>query len=103
MMADSRRQFARRQRARRLVALRPVLIVGAFLTLGLAAGWMLLYSNWLALQSVDVNGVHLLTSRQIERAAALPTGEALVRLDLGAATQRIEQIPAVGAATVSRS
>jgi cell division protein FtsQ len=103
MMADSRRQFARRQRARRLVALRPVLIVGAFLALGLAAGWMLLYSHWLALQSVDVNGVHLLTSRQIERAAALPTGEALVRLDLGAATQRIEQIPAVGAATVSRS
>jgi len=102
MMADSRQRFARRQRARRLVALRPVLIVGAVLAVGLGIGWTLLYSHWLTLQSIDVEGVHLLTSRQIERAAALPTGESLVSLDLGAATARIEQIPAVGGATVSR-
>jgi cell division protein FtsQ len=103
MMADSRRRFARRQRSRRLVVLRPVLIVGAVLALGLGAGWTLLYSHWLALQSVDVKGVHLVTNRQVERAAALPTGEALVRLDLSGATERIEQIPAVGGVTVSRS
>jgi cell division protein FtsQ len=101
-MGDSRRRFARRQRSRRLVALRRVLIVVAVLTLGLGAGWTLLYSHWLALQSIDVKGVHLLTSRQIEQAAALPTGHALVRLDLGAARERIEQIPAVGGVTVSR-
>jgi cell division protein FtsQ len=102
-MADSRRRFARRQRARRVVALRPVLIVAGVLAVALAAGWALLYSPWLALQDVDVEGAHLLTTEQIKRAAALPTGEALVRLDLSAAGERIEQIPAVGAVTVSRS
>jgi cell division protein FtsQ len=102
-MADAHRLFARRQRARRVVALRPVLIVAGILVVALGAGWAVLYSHWLALQSVDVRGVHLLTSRQVERAAALPSGEALVRLDLGAAGGRVEQIPAVDAVTVSRS
>jgi cell division protein FtsQ len=102
-MADTRRRFARRQRTRRLVALRPVLIAAGVVVLALGAGWALLYSQWLSLQTVDVQGVHLLTSRQIERAADLPTGEALVHLDLGAASDRVERIPAVGAVTVSRS
>jgi cell division protein FtsQ len=102
-MADSRQRFARRQRTRRLVALRPVLAVAAVIALGVGAAWTLLYSHWLALQAIDVQGVHQLSNRQIEQAAALPNGEALARLDLDAAAERIEQIPAVGAATVSRS
>jgi cell division protein FtsQ len=102
-MADSKGRFARRQRTRRLVALRPVLIVAAVILLGLGAAWTLLYSHWLALQAVEVEGVERLSSEQIERAAALPAGSALVRLDLDAAANRIEQIPAVGSATLSRS
>jgi cell division protein FtsQ len=102
-MADSRQRFARRQRTRRLVALRPALVVGGVIVLGLGAGWTLLYSHWLALQTVDVEGVHQLSSAQIERAASLPAGTPLARLDLDAATDRIEQIPGVGSAAVSRS
>ena len=102
-MADTHRLFARRQRAQRVGALRPVLIVAGLLAVALGAGWALLYAHWLALQNVDVRGVHLLTSRQVERAAALPSGESLVRLDLGAAGEQVEQIPAVHAVTVSRS
>jgi cell division protein FtsQ len=102
-MADSRGRFARRQRTRRLVALRPVLVVASVILLGLGAGWTLLYSHWLALQTVEVAGVDRLSSKQIERAAALPAGSALARLDLDAAADRIEQIPAVRSATLSRS
>jgi cell division protein FtsQ len=102
-MADSRRRFARRQRTRRLVALRLVLIVAAVILLGLGAVWTLLYSHWLALQTVEVAGVDRLSSKQIERAAALPAGSALASLDLDAAADRIEQIPAVRSATLSRS
>jgi cell division protein FtsQ len=69
----------------------------------LAAGaWLLLGSRFLAVRSVQVTGTHLVPKSEVLAAAAIPQGQPLIRVDAGAVAGRIERIPQVQSAQVSR-
>jgi len=98
----SRRRFARRQWARRWLAWKPVLAV--LLLLGLVAGgiWLVFFSSFLAVQGVQVAGVQQLRAADIERAAAVPDGQPLARVDLDRIRTRVESLAPVRSADVTR-
>lgn len=98
----SRRRFARRQRARRWLAWKPVLVV--VLLVGLVAGgaWLVYFSSYLSVQGVEVSGVEQLGAAEVERAAAVPTGEPLATVDLDRIRTRVEALAPVRSADVTR-
>jgi cell division protein FtsQ len=101
-MVDPRRLFARRRRSRRFRILRRVLVAVTLLAVVGGAVWLVYFSSVLAATTVRVEGVDQLPEQQIIDAAGLPMGEPMMRIDLGAAEQRIEKIPAVQSAEISR-
>jgi cell division protein FtsQ len=76
--------------------------VAAVVALLLGAAWVVLASPWLAVHDVEVAGVHRLSAQQVEAAADVPTGRPLVRLDLGGLRDRVEALPGVESAVVTR-
>jgi cell division protein FtsQ len=77
-----------------------------FVLAGLAivggAGWALLGNRMLVVRSVTVSGTHLLSTGQVTVAAGVPLGTPLLRVDAGAVTRRVEAIPQVASATVTK-
>jgi cell division protein FtsQ len=67
------------------------------------AAWALLGSSLLVVRHVVVSGNRLVPAAEVRRAAKIPAGQPLARVNTGAAVRRIEQIPAVLSATVGRS
>lgn len=98
----SRRRFARRQWARRWLAWRYV--AGAVAVTGLAGAgvWLVFFSSVLAVGSVVVAGTDELDPAQVRRAAAVPSGEPLARVDLTAVRARVEAMAWVREAEVTR-
>ncbi len=98
----SRRRFARRQRARRWLAWRRVLV--ALLVLLLAGGglWLVFGSSYLSVQGAYVTGTDHLRPGQVERAAAVPLGEPLATVDLDRIRTRVEALAPVASADVTR-
>lgn len=98
----SRRRFARRQWARRWLAWKPVL--AAVLVLVLVGGgiWLVFFSAYLSVSGVQVTGTELLRTAQVERAAAVPEGDALATVDLDRIRARVEALAAVRSADVTR-
>lgn len=99
----SRRRFARRQWARRWLAWRVVL--AALLLVGAVAGgvWLVWFSSVLAVAHVDVEGDDLLTSSAVRQAARVPLGEPLARTDTDAIRARVEALPQVASADVTKT
>jgi cell division protein FtsQ len=99
----ARQRFVRRQWARRWLRWRGVLV--ALLALVLVAGtlWLFLASSVLAVSGVQVDGVSVLKPSQVRRAAAVPTGEPLARVDLRAIAKRVRRLAAVRDVDVSRA
>jgi cell division protein FtsQ len=64
--------------------------------------WALFGNRVLVVRSVTVTGTHLLTSAQVIAAADVPLGQPLLRVDAGAVTRRIEAIPQVASAAVTK-
>ena len=100
--SDSSR-FTRRQWVRRLRSARPWLLTVAMVGLVALAGWAVFFSSWLATEQVDVGGTEIVSSDEVRKVAAIDMGTPLVRVDLDAARDRIEDLPAVDSATVHRS
>ncbi|GAB2879234.1 cell division protein FtsQ/DivIB [Nocardioides pacificus] len=100
--ARSRRRFERRQRARRWRLWRVVVAVVGVLTLVALTLWLVLYSSVLAVQGVRVEGNDLLDDDVVRRAAAVPDGEPLARLDVDAIRSRVAALAAVRSVDVSR-
>lgn len=68
------------------------------------AGWALLGSRFLVVRSVHVTISGRLVSRgQVVSAADVPAGLPLIRVNTGAVARRVERIPQVQSATVSKS
>lgn len=65
-------------------------------------GWALFGNRVLVVRSVTVTGTHLLSPAQVTAVADVLAGTPLVRVDTGAVTRRVEAIPQVASATVSR-
>lgn len=91
------RRATRRRRVRRLGLLAAV--VGT-----VAAGvWVVGWSGLLAARSVTVEGEQTLTVAEVRTAAAVPIGTPLARLNLRAIESRVQSLPLVESAEVSRS
>ncbi len=98
----SRRRFARRQWARRWLAWRRVLAVVVVLLVVGGGLWLVYFSSYLSVRGVQVTGTELLRPAQVERAAAVPTGDPLATVDLDRIRARVEALAAVRSADVTR-
>lgn len=99
----ARKDFRKRRFAGRWRRLRWMVL--ALLLVGLVAGsvWAVFFSTYVTVRGVDVTGTQTLGDRRVERAAGVPTGTPLARVDLGAIRARVESIPSVRRVEVSRS
>ncbi len=99
----TRRRFARRQWARRWGAWRWG--IAGLLAVALVVGgtWLVFFSAVLAVEQVTVTGTSYLSAAQVESAAGVTLGRPLARVDLGTVEARVEALPAVEDATVSRA
>lgn len=99
----ARKEFRRRRQAGRWRRARPYLLVVLALLLVAGAAWVVLASSLLTAERVAVRGNATLSTGRIERAAHVPLGTPLARVDLGAVRARVEAVPAVRRAEVSRA
>jgi cell division protein FtsQ len=81
---------------------RAAFFVLAGLAIVAGSGWALLGNRVLVVRSVAVTGTHLLIPGQVIVAADVPPGTPLLRVDAGAVTRRVEAIPQVASATVTK-
>lgn len=75
------------------------------MALGLVAGgiWVVGFSQALAVTNVKVSGTTSLTPEAVTRAAAVPMGTPMVRLDLKPISERVAALPQVAKVDVVRS
>ena len=96
------RRFMARARQRRLRAAMPwAVTLGVLLVVG-GLAWLVYGTSVLGVRDVHVVGTDSLTPAQVEEAAAVPAAEPLARVDLDAVRDRVQALPAVERAVVSR-
>lgn len=100
---SSRRRFARRAWSRRWATLRRVAVAVVLLALVAGAGWLVFVSSVLAVRDVAVTGTRTVAEQRISAAAEVPVGRPLARVDTGRIRERVEDVPVVASADVSRS
>lgn len=98
----ARRAFQRRRWARRWLSWRrslvALVVVGG---IGLG-GYALWFSSWLTVEQVAVSGAEQVEPAEIERAAGVPLGEPLARVDLDAISTRVGSLAIVEEVDVVR-
>lgn len=101
------KDFRRRRRAlaRRGLRRRLLLAVAVLLVVAVVAGsvWVVFWSSYLTVRSAQITGNSSIGTARIERVAAVPVGKPLARVNLDAIRRRVEAIPAVKSADVSRA
>jgi cell division protein FtsQ len=99
----ARKDFLKRRHAGRWRRLR--MIVLALLLVAAVSGsvWLVFFSSYVTARSVDVSGARTVAESRIKRAAEVPMGTPLARLDLNAIRTRVESIESVRRVEVSRS
>lgn len=91
----------RRQRRRRRQILVAALVA---LVVLLGAGvWVVRWSSLLAVRTVTVEGISLLTVGQVREAGWIAEGTPLARVNVGAVASRVAELPAVQSVRVHRS
>ncbi len=98
----ARSEFRKRRHAGRWRTLRRVLL--ALLVVGLVAagGWLVYASPYVTAEGEQVTGLRSVSQARVERAADVPIGTPLARVDVAAIRDRVESIPAVRRAEVTR-
>jgi cell division protein FtsQ len=99
----ARKDFRRRRNAGRWRRLRLVLLSLLLLAAVSASVWLVFFSSYVAARNVEITGTSTLADARVERAADVPTGTPLARVDLGAVRARVEANASVKSAEVSRS
>jgi cell division protein FtsQ len=80
-----------------------LLATAAAVLVSALTAWIVGFSPLLGAKTVTVRGAHLVTAAQVRAAAGIKSGTPLVRLDPGAIARRVEKLPEVATARVSRS
>ncbi|MFD9485472.1 cell division protein FtsQ/DivIB [Streptomyces sp. NPDC059991] len=102
--SGSRRPGAGRPRLRLPARRRLLLILATAVVLGAAAVWVLYGSTWLRVEQVETTGTEVLSTAEVEAAAAVPVGSPLVSVDTGAIEARLlRKLPRLDSVEVSRS
>lgn len=98
----ARADFTRRRRQERLRRIRLWLI--GLLVLVLLGGviWLVFFSRFLIVKKVSVSGEGIISTKRVVRTAAVPMGQPLARVDLDAIQSRVESLPPVRSAEVTR-
>ena len=99
----ARKRFARRQWSRRWLLWRRVLVTLLVLAALAGAGWLVFFSQTLAVSHVRVAGTSVLDPREVRQVAAVPRGEPLARVNVDAVAARVEGLAPVRAVDVSRA
>lgn len=91
-------------RRRRYFQERRKLLIGGGVTLVVAIvmAWLLFFSSVFGFEKVVIKGADTATVKAINE-QAIPDGSPLISLDIGAIRDRVEKLPMVQSATVSRS
>jgi cell division protein FtsQ len=100
--ARTRRRFARRQWRRRWLAWRHVVVLVLVLALLGTGGYVVWFSSWLDVESVDVSGANSITADDVRARALIENGTPLARVDLGRAESRVRSLAVVKEVDVSR-
>ena len=96
------RRFMARARQRRLRAAMPwAVTLGVLLVMG-GLAWVVYGTSVLGVREVKVVGTDTLTPAQVEEAASVRLAEPLARVDLDGIRDRVQALPAVERAVVSR-
>jgi cell division protein FtsQ len=99
---SSVRRFMARARQRRLRAAVPWAVAAGVVLVAGALLWTVYGTSVLGVRAVRVEGAELLTPLQVEQAAGVTMRAPLARADLGAIRRRVEALPPVRRAVVSR-
>lgn len=102
-VSTTRKKFLRRQRARRWLVWRRILLALLAVAAVAALVWLFFFSSVLSVKGAEVHGVDVLEPADVEKVAAVPLGEPLATVDLTAIEARVEQLPAVKTAEASRA
>ncbi|HYH34309.1 MAG TPA: FtsQ-type POTRA domain-containing protein [Nocardioides sp.] len=100
--ARSRRAFARRQWARRWLRWKYLLLVLLLAGCLVGGAWLLWFSSFLAVSTVEVRGEESLSAQQVREAASVPAGEPLARVDVTDVRARVQALADVRSAEVTR-
>lgn len=103
------RLFRQRQWARRWGTWRGAVVLALVVVLTVLTAWLVFFSSVLAVEAsskhpggVEVVGESQISEAVVVRRARVPVGEPLARVDLDAIRERVQGIPAVQSADVSR-
>ena len=99
----SRRRFARRAWARRWANLRRLFLLLVLVAMVAGAVWLVFFSSVLSVRNVHVAGVRTVPAEAVTKAAAVPLGEPLASVDVDQVQERVESLPVVEHADISRS
>jgi len=99
----ARKDFRKRRNAGRWRVVRRLAL--ALLLVGLVAGavWAVFFSSYVTAREVDVRGNGTISDAKVERAAAVPIGTPLARVDMKAIVARVQPISEVRYVEVGRS
>lgn len=95
-------EFRRRRRAGRWRVVRRVAALVLVLAVLCGAGWLVFFSDYVTAERVEITGADSIPAVRVRRAADVPTGTPLARIDLDRVRARVEAIPAVRSVEVSR-
>lgn len=99
----NRKRFARRQWARRWLAWRTLTVAVVLVAVAVGLVWLFYFSSALAVSGATVAGASGPQAQQVRRAAQVPLGTPLATVPLDAIDARVENLPFVRKADVSRS
>lgn len=99
----ARADFARRRHAGRRRTLRRAALAVLVVALLSAGAWAVFFSPYLTARGTEVTGAGMAGEARVARAAAVEPGTPLARVDTDRLRERVEAIPAVEHAEISRS
>ena len=99
---DLEPRLVARGKARRRTRLATTLTVFVLLVLVGAGTWLLLGTSVLGVRTITVSGTHRLDPATVREVAAVPGGEPLATLDVGAIASRLQELPVVRTVEVER-